>query len=185
MSNIIALISNSPAFTALDEQRVIFDQRADETLELGKRPNATLSAFLDNLEKYIKEGDTLLLFSPESLDTAPSKMLKLVAHLFRLGAALEFAQPSCRFAASSPGHLLPAFVDVLIRHTKFTHGKNRQEAITKKKGRRSALSKHSHDEIQSAIDQQNGNITLAAQTLGVARSTLYLYLNKQNLAGRQ
>lgn len=143
----------------------------------AKRPQ------LDELLRFIRDGDTLVVHSMDRLARNLDDLRSLVQRLTRKGVRIEFLKENLTFTGEdSPlANLMLSVMGAFAEFERALIGERQREGITLAKargayrGRRKALSPEKASELRERAGAGEQKTRLARE-FGISRETLYQYL---------
>lgn len=148
--------------------------------------SAEIRPGLDEMSRYVREGDTIVIYSIDRLARNVEHLLSTVKAWREKGVAIVFIREGLRID-STPTPMTELLLGVIGHIAQFEKSiiKERQregiEAAKRRgvyKGRKRALDEGQVKELQSQL-RQTGNISEIARQMGVSRQTIYRYLDEQ------
>lgn len=139
---------------------------------------------LEELLRFIRDGDTLVVHSMDRLARNLDDLRSLVQALTRKGVRVEFVKEQLVFTGEeSPlANLMLSVMGAFAEFERALIGERQREGITLAKargayrGRRKALSPEKAAELQDRAGAGEQKTSLARE-FGISRETLYQYLN--------
>lgn len=132
---------------------------------------------------YVREGDTVVVKSPDRLARSTVDLLNLLAELKAKGVAVRFVDSPALDTGTAQGTFMLTVLGAVAELERELIAERRAEGIAaaKKAGRYDRGPKLKADQVQSARERVEGGVPKAAvaRDLGVSRQTLY-----DALAGR-
>ena len=145
---------------------------------------------LDEMSRYVREGDTIVIYSIDRLARNVEHLLATVKAWRDNGIAIEFIREGIRID-STPTPMTELLLGVIGHIAQFEKSiiKERQregiEAAKRRgvyKGRKRALDEDQVKELQNLL-RQTGNVSEIARQMGVSRQTIYRYMNENRANG--
>jgi DNA invertase Pin-like site-specific DNA recombinase len=144
---------------------------------------------LEELLRFLRDGDTLVVHSMDRLARNLDDLRSLVHKLTRKGVRIEFVKEQLVFTgeASPLANLMLSVMGAFAEFERALIGERQREGITLAKargayrGRKKALSPEQADELRkraAAGEQKTG----LAREFGISRETLYQYLRTDSTA---
>lgn len=141
---------------------------------------------LDELVRFIRDGDTLVVHSMDRLARNLDDLRSLVQQLTRKGVRIEFLKENLTFTGEdSPlANLMLSVMGAFAEFERALIGERQREGITLAKGRgayrgrRKALSPERAHELRKRVGAGEQKTGLARE-FGISRETLYQYLKTE------
>ena len=176
MSTTVAFLAEIPGSPSLDEQKASIGF-ADYVLLARKRTFTQLGEFMARSGVTLASGDRVKIFDLTCLALSTPTLIRALVELLRQGISVEIVVPGIILKASDEGqgHALLVALDEHHRHM---HGIKTHPVDTAPQGRKRLLAPEQLPAIRAMLDKAGATATNVALELGVARSTLFNYLER-------
>ena len=140
---------------------------------------------LDEMSRYVREGDTIVIYSIDRLARNVEHLLSTVKEWRDNGIAIVFIREALRIdGEKNPmSELLLGVIGHIAQFEKAIIKERQREGIEAAKrrgvykGRKRALDEDQVKELQNLL-RQTGNISEIARKMGVSRQTIYRYMKQ-------
>lgn len=157
--------------------------RADRIFEETASAKDRARPVLADMLAYVREGDTVLVKSPDRLARSSVDLLNLVSELKAKGVAVRFVDSPALDTGTAQGTFMLPVLGAVAELEPELIAERRAEgiALAKKAGKYDRGPKLSHGQIEKARGRVEAGVPKAqvARDMGVSRTTLY-----EALAGR-
>lgn len=182
----VAFLAQTPGSATIESQQSCLKPGDIEVLA-GRKAFNQLSELLDRKGIGLEAGDRVKVYELSCLAIATPMLVRAITKLLRNGVSFEICTPRITV---EPGvdDKLHAMLDVLDSHYRHLHGIKTHPAEMSPPGRKRLLGPDKLPEIRQKLSAPGATATDVAQELGVARSTLFNYLERYDLdrrAGRE
>lgn len=176
LNTTVAIIAETPGSATLEEQRACLNPD-DIVVLAGKRAFNTLAELLTKRGLSLKSGDRVRLFDLSCLALSTVILIRMLAKLLKAGITVEIIQPGITLEPHDEGqkHALLTAIDNHYRHV---HGIKSHMTETGARGRRRLLTSEQLPDIRERLAQPGATQESVALELGVARSTLFNFLER-------
>ncbi|WP_242140512.1 helix-turn-helix domain-containing protein [Sphingomonas sp. TREG-RG-20F-R18-01] len=186
MGKSVAFLAETPGSPTIERQQLCLDPDDIEVLA-GRKTFNQLTELLERKGIGLEAGDRVKVHDLSCLAIATPMLVRAIAKLLRNGVSFEICTPRI---VVEPGvdDKLHAMLDALDTHYRHIHGIKTHPAEMSPPGRKRLLGPDKLPEIRERLSAPGATATDVAQELGVARSTLFNYLERYDLdrrAGRQ
>lgn len=176
MGRTVAFLAETQGSATIDDQRARLD--SDDFVVLAGRQNLNkLGEILACQGISLDPGDRVKVFDLSCISLSTTTLIRVLTKMLSAGIIFEIV--SLRIVLE-PGaeSKLHAFIDALDGHYRHVHGIKTHPADTAPQGRKRLLDPDQLPSIREKLDQPGATATNVAQELGVARSTLFNYLDR-------
>ena len=143
----------------------------------GKHTFTQLPELLARSGVTLTAGDRVKIFDLTCVSISTATLIRVMTKLLREGISIEVVIPGIVLDAGDKGQSY-ALLDALDRHYRHIHGIKTHPADTAPQGRRRLLDPERLPAIRVMLDKPGATATTVALELGVARSTLFNYLER-------
>lgn len=181
MSRTIAFLAEAPGSPSIEVQEACLG--ADDVPILAGRVSfGKLDELLPAIGMALETGDHVKVYDLTCLTLPTSMLIRMFTKLLRQGISIEIVVPGIGLKPDGADgkHLL---LDALDSHYRHIHGINTHPAKMAAVGRKRLLDPARLPEIRAKLDQPGVTGADVARELGVARSTLFAYLDRYDSAG--
>jgi DNA invertase Pin-like site-specific DNA recombinase len=141
---------------------------------------------LDEMSRYVREGDTIVIYSIDRLARNVEHLLSTVKAWREQGIAIVFIRESLRIESEPTPmtELLLGMIGHIAQFEKSIIKERQREGIEAAKargaykGRKRVLDEDKLKEFEQ-LKAQTGNISEIARRMGVSRQTIYRYMGEQ------
>ena len=176
MSTTVAFLAEIPGSPSLDEQKAAIGF-ADYVMLAGKRSFIQLAELLARSGVTLTTGDRVKIFNLSCLALSTTMLIRALAELLREGISVEFVVPGIVLEAGDKGQN-HALLEALDGHYRRMHGIKTHPVDTAPQGRKRLLDAEQLPAIRAMLDKTGATATKVALELGVARSTLFNFLDR-------
>lgn len=176
LSKTVAFLAEIQGSPSLDEQKAGIGS-ADYVLLAGKRTFTQLGELLMRSGVTLVPGDRVKIFDLSCLALSTTTLIRALAELLRNGITVEVVVPGITLEASDKGQN-HALLEALDGHYRHMHGIKTHPIDTAPQGRKRLLNPDQLPAIRAMLDKEGATATNVALELGVARSTLFNYLDR-------
>ena len=172
----VAFLAETPGSATLEDQKAVLSPD-DIVVEAGKKSFNQLGELLARNGIKLASGDRIKVFDLSCLALSTNMLIRVLAKTLRAGISVEIVSQKLVIepGATSEMHVL---LDTLDGHYRPIHGIKTHPADTAPQGRKRLLDPDKLPEIRAKLDKPGATATDVAQELGVARSTLFNYLER-------
>ncbi|WP_029625568.1 helix-turn-helix domain-containing protein [Sphingomonas sp. PAMC 26605] len=186
MGKSVAFLAETPGSPTIESQQLCLNPDDIEVLA-GRKTFNQLTELLERKGIGLEAGDRVKVHDLSCLAIATPMLVRAIAKLLRNGVSFEICTPRI---VVEPGvdDKLHAMLDALDTHYRHIHGIKTHPAEMSPPGRKRLLGPDKLPEIRKRLSAPGATATDVAQELGVARSTLFNYLERYDLdrrAGRE
>lgn len=172
----VAFLAQTPGSATIDEQKASLG--ADDLVVVaGKRSFNQLGELLARKGFALKAGDRVKLYDLSCLALSTTILIRVLAKMLRGGVSIEIVKPGIIITPDETDQA-HALLHALDGHYRHVHGIKTHPADTAPQGRKRLLDADKLPEIRAMLDKPGATATSVAQELGVARSTLFNYLDR-------
>lgn len=150
-------------------------------VEAGKKSFNKLDDMLAEAGVNLKAGDRVKLYDLSCITLSTTTLVRAMSKMLRKGIAFEIISSGIVIEPTADDKVR-AMLDALDAHYRYLHGMKIHHPD--RKGRRRLLDAKQLPEIREELDKPGATATHVAQKFGVARSTLFNFLERFDLARR-
>lgn len=186
MGKSVAFLAQTPGSATIENQQSCLNPDDIEVLA-GRKTFSQLSELLERKGIGLEAGDRVKVHDLSCLAIATPMLVRAIAKLLRNGVSFEICTPRI-IVEPGADDKLHAMLDALDSHYRHLHGIKTHPAEMSSPGRKQLLDPDKLPEIRERLSAPGATATDVAQELGVARSTLFNYLERYDLdrrAGRE
>jgi len=182
----VAFLAQTPGSATIENQQSCLSPDDIEVLA-GRKTFSQLSELLERKGIGLEAGDRVKVHDLSCLAIATPMLVRAITKLLRNGVSFEICTPQITIEPDADDKL-HAMLDALDNHYRHLHGIKTHPAEMSSPGRKQLLRPDKLPEIREKLSAPGATATDVAQELGVARSTLFNYLERYDLdrrAGRE
>ena len=186
MGKTVAFLAQTPGSATIENQQSCLNPSDIEVLA-GRKTFNQLAELLERKGIGLQAGDRVKVYDLSCLDLATPMLVRALTKLLRGGVSFEICTPQIVVEPCADDKL-HAMLDALDSHYRHQHGIKTHPAEMSPPGRKRLLGPDKLPEIREKLSAPGATATDVAQELGVARSTLFNYLERYDLdrrAGRE
>lgn len=176
MNTTVAFLAEVSGSPSVDEQKACIGSD-DFVLLAGKRSFTQLDEILARNGVTLARGDRVKIFDLTCLALSTTTLIRALAKLLRDGISVEIVLPGIVLEADDRGQK-HALIEALDGHHRHMHGIKTHPVDTAPQGRKRLLAPEQLPAIRAMLDKSGATATNVALELGVARSTLFNYLER-------
>ena len=176
----IAFLAATPGSASIQEQERWIGPD-DYVVMAGQRGLNQLTELLARSGTPLKAGDWIKIHDLTCLALSTSMLIRALRNFLGAGISIEIVKPGIVLVPGPSGNGHP-LLDALDGHYRHAHGIKTHPADTAQQGRKRLLAADQLPAIRAMLDRPGATATTVAEELGVARSTLFNYL--QRFGGR-
>lgn len=177
MSKTIAFLAECPGSATLDEQKAAMSAEA-HVVVAGRQSFNKLGDLLVRSGMRLEAGDRVVVYDLTCITLSTATLIRLIGRMLRNGIAFEIASAGIVIEPAM-GDKLHALVRAFDGHHRYLHGlKTHPE--TASRGRKRLLDPNDLATIRSRLSEPGATATGVAQELGVSRSTLFNFLERND-----
>jgi hypothetical protein len=178
----VAFLAQTPGSATIENQQSWLNPDDIEVLA-GRKTFSQLSELLERKGIGLEAGDRVKVHDLSCLAIATPMLVRAIAKLLRNGVSFEICTPRI-IVEPGADDKLHAMLDALDSHYRHLHGIKTHPAEMSSPGRKQLLGPDKLPEIRERLSAPGATATDVAQELGVARSTLFNYLERYDLDRR-
>lgn len=183
MGKTIVFLTETPGSMSIEDQEAHLGEN-DLVVPAGRRRLSDLSEILAHNRLSLEPGDRVKLFELPCLALATTQLIRELVKLLRNGITVEIVAPALILEPGNGGQG-QTLLEALDGHYRHMHGIKTHPSDTAPQGRKRLLDSAKLPEILAMLDKPGATHTTVAETLGVARSTLFNFLTRHNGGGRR
>lgn len=176
LNTTVAFLAETPGSATIEEQKACLGPD-DIVVEAGRKSFNQLGELLARNGIKLDVGDRIKVFDLTCLALSTNMLIRVLTKMLRAGITFEIASPRIVIEPSAADQM-HALLDALDGHYRHVHGIKTHPAATAPQGRKRLLDPDQLPEIRKKLDKPGATATDVAQELGVARSTLFNYLER-------
>ena len=176
MSTTVAFLAETPGSASIEEQKACLHPN-DQAVLAGGRGFDKLIELLAHRGLNLGRGDRIKVFDLSCISLSTTTLIRVLAKMLRAGISVEIVSAGIVLEPTA-GNTLHALVDALDGHSRHVHGVKTHPADTVLPGRKRLLDPKQLPEIRAKLDKPGATAKDVALELGVARSTLFNYLER-------
>ena len=176
----VAFLAECQGSATVDEQRACLAPD-DHVVVAGKRGFNKLTDVLAQHGICLGAGDRIKVYDLTCIKLSTTTLMRVLSRLLRKGIAFEIV---CGGIVIEPraDDKLHSLLEALDGHNRYLHGIKTHPAD--RRGRKRLLEPAQLSDIRARLDQPGATATEVASDLGVARSTLFNFLDRYDPARR-
>ena len=182
MTTTIAFLAETPGSASVKNQQTCL--KADDVqVFAGRKTFSQLGDILARMGIRLTAGDRVKVHDLSCLSLTTPMLIRAVSKLLKGGVSLELCSPAIVIEPNGPDRL-HTLLDALDNHYRHMHGIKTHPPEMAQAGRKRLLDPNMLPEIRAKLDEPGATTTDVALSLGVARSTLFNYLERYDLDRR-
>lgn len=146
-------------------------------VEAGRKSFNQLGELLARNGIKLGLGDRIKVYDLTCLALSTNMLIRVLSKMLRAGITFEIVSPRIVIEPSAADQM-HALLNALDGHYRHIHGIKTHPADTAPQGRKRLLDPDQLSDIRAKLDAPGATATDVAQELGVARSTLFNYLER-------
>ncbi|WP_174278240.1 Hin recombinase [Sphingomonas bacterium] len=174
MSTTVAFIAECQGSVTIDEQRAFLDP-ADHVVVAGKKSFNKLTEMLAQGGVELQRGDRVKLYDLSCITLSTTTLVRAMSTLLRKGIVIEIISSGIVVEPDADDKVR-AMLDALDAHYRYLHGIKTHPAD--RRGRRRLLDPEQLPQIRAELEKPGVTATKVAASFGVARSTLFNFLDR-------
>ena len=178
MAKIVAFLAECQGSASIEEQRASLGPD-DVVVMAGKKSFNKLPDLLIQAGMRLSEGDRLKVYDLSCINVSTTTLVRTVSKILRMGVAFEIISLDIAIEPRADDKLR-ALLEALDGHYRYVHGIKTHPVDTAPQGRKRLLDADQLPVIRAKLDRPGATATDVAQELGVARSTLFNYLERHD-----
>lgn len=176
MSTTVAFLAETLGSASVEEQKACLHPE-DQAVLAGRRGFDKLTELLAHRGIHLGRGDRIKVFDLSCIALSTTTLIRVLAKMLRAGISFEIVSAGIVLEPTA-GNTLHALMDALDGHSRHVHGVKTHPVDTAPQGRKRLLDPKQLSEIRSKLEKPGATATDVALELGVARSTLFNYLER-------
>lgn len=176
MGTTIAFVAECQGSASLAEQTACL-QPSDRVVTAGRHSFNKLEDLLTKHGMKLAAGDRVKVYDLSCITLSTPTLIRLLAKMLRTGVTFEIVSLGIVIAPNAADKL-HVLIDALDSHHRHVHGVKTHRASAASRGRKRLLEPEKLDEIRAKLDAPGATATDVALELGVARSTLFNFLER-------
>jgi hypothetical protein len=182
LNTFVAFLAETPGSATIEDQQSCLSP-TDLPVFAGRKTFNQLEELLDREGIRLGRGDRVKVHDLSCLSLTTPMLIRVVAKLLKGGISFEICSPKIVIEPDGEDRL-HAMLDALDSHYRHMHGIKTHPPEMAQPGRKRLLDPDKLPEIRDRLSQPGATATDVAQALGVARSTLFNYLERFDLDRR-
>jgi DNA invertase Pin-like site-specific DNA recombinase len=182
LSKTVVFLAQTQGSATIEEQRSCLNHGDIEMLA-GRKTFNQLADLLDRKGIGLAAGDRVKVYDLSCLALATPMLVRTLTKLLKNGVSVEICTPQIVIEPRAVDKL-HTMLDALDSHYRHIHGIKTHPAEMSPPGRKRLLGPDKLPEIREKLSTPGATATDVAQELGVARSTLFNYLERYDLDRR-
>lgn len=182
MGKTVVFLAKTPGSATIEEQRSCLSPD-DIEVTAGHKTFNQLGALLARHGIRLKAGDRVKVYDLACLAISTTMLIRALTKMLKAGVTFEMHSPALVIEPGGADRL-QVMLEALDNHYRRVHGIKTHPAEMAPQGRKRLLGPEKLSEIRAALDRPGATATDVAQGLGVARSTLFNYLERYDLDRR-
>lgn len=174
MSTTVAFLAECQDSATIDEQRACLHPD-DHIVVAGKKSFNKLTDLLAQNGIRLRPGDRIKLYDLSCINLSTTTLVRTMTKMLRSGITFEILTSGIVIEPDADDKL-HVLLEALDGHYRYLHGIKTHPAD--RRGRRFILDPDQLPEIRAKLDKPGATTGGVAQELGVARSTLFNYLDR-------
>jgi DNA invertase Pin-like site-specific DNA recombinase len=175
----IVFIADTPHSPPVHQQRAAMVRSDQDYVVLGGRLSPReLYRRLRSGGIRLEPGDIVRIYNLSCINLATRSLIQFIQQLRMRKITLELVDLDLSFAPDPSEAPLDRFIRAADEHWRMMHGLSTQAAAKSPKGRRPHIQPDQLAEIEQMLRQPGANMTSVAAKLGVGRTTLYAFLQR-------
>ena len=176
MGTTVAFVAETQGSASIDDQKASL--HADDHVVLaGRKGFDKLIELLAQRGIHLGHGDRVKVFDLSCIALSTTTLTRVLAKMLRAGISVEIVSAGVVLDTVMDERLL-ALLILLDGHSRHVHGIKTHPANTAPQGRKRLLDPDQLPDIRARLEQPGATATEVAGALGVARSTLFNFLER-------
>lgn len=180
MITTVGFLAECQGLATIDEQRACLDP-GDHVVVAGKQSFKKLTDLLAQNGIRLRAGDRIKLYDLSCITLSTTMLVRVMSKMLRKGVAFEIISSGIVIEPAADDKL-HALLDALDNHYRYLHGIKTHPAD--RRGRKFILDPDQLPAIKGKLDEPGATTAGVAHELGVARSTLFNYLDRYDRGRR-
>lgn len=176
MSTTVVFLAETPGSATIEEQKSCLGPEDISVEARGKSFNQ-LGEMLARNGIKLNAGDRIKVYDLTCLALSTNMLIRVLTKILRGGISFEIVSQKIVIEPCARDQM-HALLDALDGHYRHVHGIKTHPADTAPQGRKRLLDPDKLPEIRAKLDAPGATATDVANELGVARSTLFNYLER-------
>lgn len=178
----VAFLAECQGSASIDEQKASL-RPDDHVVIAGKQSFTKLEGLLSGHGMELRRGDRIKVYDLSCIALSTTTLVRLLTRMLRNGVSFEIIAAGIVIEPDGKDKL-HALLDALDGHYRHVHGVKTHPADNLTRGRRRLLEPEKLPEIRAKLETPGVTATEVAQELGVARSTLFNFLERYDVDRR-
>ena len=172
----MAFLAECQGSATIDDQKACLAPD-DQVVVAGRASFNKLGELLARNGDRLNPGDRVKVFDLSCIELSTTTLIRVLTKMLRSGITVEIASLGIVLEPAAENKL-HALLEALDGHYRHVHGIKTHPVDTAPQGRKRLLGPDQLAEIRDKLDRPGATATDVAQELGVARSTLFNYLER-------
>jgi len=172
----VAYLAETHGSASLDEQRACLHPD-DHVVLAGPRSFDKLTELLAHHGVNLGPGDRVKIFDLSCIALSTTTLIRVLVKMLQAGISLEIVSAGIVLDPAVDDRL-PTLLTALDAHCRHHHGIKTHPPTTAQIGRRRLLGRDQLPDIRAMLEKPGATATTVAKELGVARSTLFNFLDR-------
>lgn len=179
MGTTVAFLADCQGAATIDDQKACL-AHDDYAIVAARHGFNRLEDILSQHGIRLGEGDRVKVYDLSCITLSTTTLVREICKLLQSGVAFEIVSAGIVIAPSADDKL-HALLQALDTHNRYVHGLKTHPSGTVSRGRRRLLDADKLPEIRAKLDRPGVSATQVAKELGVARSTLFNFLERYDV----
>lgn len=176
MGKTVAFLAETQGSATIEDQKACLGPD-DIAVVAGRRSFNQLGELLARNGIRLQRGDHVKVFDLTCLALSTTMLIRVLTKLLKGGVSVEIVSAGLLIKPGAENKM-HALLDALDGHYRHIHGIKTHPADTAPQGRKRLLDPDQLPDIRAKLEKPGATATDVAQELGVARSTLFNYLER-------
>lgn len=182
MGTTVAFLAECQGSATIDDQKACLGPD-DYVVVAGRQSFNKIGDLLGRHGIRLGPGDRLKVYDLSCITISTATLIRVMSKMLRNGVTFEIISAGIVIEPRADDKL-HALIDALDSHNRHLHGIKTHPADTASRGRKRLLDPDQLPAIRAKLDEPGATATDVAQELGVARSTLFNYLERYEVGRR-
>lgn len=176
MTKVVAFLAQAPGSASIEDQKALLGP-GDLIVVAGKKSFAKLPDYMAQNGMALEAGDHVKIHDLSCLLLETTTLVRAMIKLLDAGISIEIIKPGIVISPNRDDQGR-ALLEALSGHNRHIHGIKTHPADAAPQGRKRLLDPERVSEIRAMLEQPGATSSSVAKELGVARSTLFNYLDR-------
>ena len=178
MSRTVAFLAETRGSPTIDEQKACLDPD-DHVVVAGQKSFSRVGKLLESRSLRLNPGDRIKVFDLSCISLSTTTLIRVLTRKLRAGITLELVSAGIILEPGAEDKL-HAMLVALDGHHRHVRGLKTNPADAAPRGRKRLLDADQLPAIREKLNEPGATATKVAQEFGVARSTLFNYLERHD-----